>query len=99
MDAIEQLSALRKQLESANETLKQDMAAWERKEYEAVKADYEKQIATLEVLIEKYKEIFEEYERCKDERYFYNNYWTVNGQKVSPISKETWDEIKATITQ
>lgn len=36
--------------------------------------------------------ILEEFERCKDPRYFYNNYWTVNGRAVKPISEEEWKQ-------
>jgi len=32
----------------------------------------------------------EEYERCKDPRYFFNAYWMVNGNPVNPKSEEEW---------
>lgn len=36
----------------------------------------------------------EEYERCKDPVYMYNTYWrNGDGTKVSPITKEQWDEL------
>lgn len=34
-----------------------------------------------------------EYKRCQDDpRYFYNTYWKVNGQPVTPLSEEEWNE-------
>lgn len=35
--------------------------------------------------------IAEEWERCKDPRYFYNTYWQVDGKPVNPISEEQWN--------
>lgn len=32
-----------------------------------------------------------EMERCRDPLYFYNNYWTVNGKPVKPMTQEEWD--------
>ena len=35
--------------------------------------------------------IAEEYERCKDPRYFYNTYYQVDGNPVNPMSEEQWN--------
>ena len=35
--------------------------------------------------------IAEEYERCKDPRYFYNTYYQVDGKPVNPMSEEQWN--------
>lgn len=32
----------------------------------------------------------EELERCMDARYSYNNYWTIDGKAVEPISEKDW---------
>ena len=34
----------------------------------------------------------EEMERCKDPRYFYNNYWSVDGKQPNPLSEEQWND-------
>jgi len=35
----------------------------------------------------------DEYERCKNPVYFYNNYWiTANGLRPPPITQEQWNE-------
>lgn len=40
------------------------------------------------------QEMQAEYIKClNDMRYFYNTYWTINGEKVSPISQEQWDRM------
>jgi hypothetical protein len=36
----------------------------------------------------------EEYEHCKDPRYFFNAYWMVDGKHVNPKSEEEWDEME-----
>lgn len=36
--------------------------------------------------------VLAELERCKDPLYFYNNYWSVNGKAVKPMSVEEWKE-------
>lgn len=54
----------------------------------------------LETLIEQRKYdvqpteqfVVDEMERCKDPRYFFNNYWTVNGKQPDPKSVEEWEE-------
>lgn len=37
------------------------------------------------------KWLAEEYERCKDPRYFFNNYWLVDGKAPEPKSEEEWN--------
>ena len=34
----------------------------------------------------------EELERCKDPRYFYNNYWRIDGRPVEPVSEQEWND-------
>lgn len=36
--------------------------------------------------------VLEELERCKDPRYFYNNYWSVDGRAVKPLSEVEWKQ-------
>lgn len=36
--------------------------------------------------------ILEELERCKDPRYFYNNYWSVDGRAPKPLSEVEWKQ-------
>lgn len=43
------------------------------------------------------KFVLEELERCKDPRYFYNNYYTINGQAVKPVSEEEWKSMQESV--
>jgi len=38
------------------------------------------------------EELKEEYQKCLDNPlYWYNNYCTINGKKVEPLTQEQWD--------
>lgn len=41
---------------------------------------------------ENQKWLAQEYERCKDPRYFFNAYWLVDGKAPEPKSEEEWKE-------
>lgn len=44
------------------------------------------------------KELREEMEKCRNDlRYFYNKYYTLNGQKAPEISEEEW-KIRTSVT-
>jgi hypothetical protein len=58
MNVLEQISSLESQLEYVCLALCSKLEAWERKEYAALKEDYEGKIAALKAHIEKHRDIF-----------------------------------------